>query len=230
MVKPKNISPPFPKRTPTVTIHDRVWYLPPLADVSSFLFPGWNHELLFPRPGEIHVEFCSGNGSWIAQKAALHPQCNWLAVEKRFDRARKIWSKLKNNNLDNLVVAFGEAMSLSSNYLPSSSVTAVYVNFPDPWPKHRHAKHRIISPRFFQEIARILAPGGRLIFITDDEPYSSLFLEIAGHQTLLAQTVPPPGHTAPPDDYGTSFFDSLFRSQGKQIYYHHFAKGIVENG
>ncbi len=224
MVKPKDISPPFPKSSPTVMIHDRVWYMSPLADFSAFQFPGWNHELLFPTPGPIHIEYCSGNGSWIAQKAQNHPECNWLAVEKRFDRTRKIWSKVKNNTLSNLVAAFAEGMSLSSNYLPSSSVATIYVNFPDPWPKQRHAKHRIISPRFFQETARILQPQGRLVFVTDDEPYSSLFLQVAAEQTALVQTLPHPGYTIPPEDYGTSFFDSLFRNQGKTIYYHELIK------
>lgn len=196
----------------------------PLADFSAFQFPGWNHDLLFPRHGEIHIEYCSGNGAWIAEKAGLHPECNWLAVEKRFDRTRKIWSKVKNNNLPNLVAAFAEGMSLSTNYLPSSSVAAIYVNFPDPWPKQRHAKHRIISSSFFHEVSRVLKPHGHLIFVTDDEPYSALFLQIAGEQTSLVPTLPPPGYSVPPDDYGTSFFDSLFRNQGKPIYYHKLIK------
>ena len=250
----------------------------PLADFSAFHFPGWKHELLFSAPRPIHIEYCSGNGAWIAEKAKKHPEINWLAVEKRFDRTRKIWSKIKNNGLSNLVAAFAEGMSLSSNYLPSSSVAAIYVNFPDPWPKQRHAKHRIISPFFFHEASRVLEPGGRLIFVTDDEPYSTLFLQLASSQTdpvlipenschldaskprdsidrkraeysnidpfsivesrelsrgpsgtnlrelALVQTLPPPGYAAPPDDYGTSFFDSLFRNQGKPIYYHELVK------
>jgi tRNA (guanine-N7-)-methyltransferase len=196
----------------------------PLADFSSFQFPSWHHELLFPNPGEIHIEYCSGNGTWIAEKATQYPEHNWLAVEKRFDRTRKIWSKIKNLNLPNLVAAFAEGMALSTHYLPSSSVAAIYVNFPDPWPKARHAKHRIISPAFFQETHRVLQPHGRLIFVTDDEPYSTQFLQITSEQSDLKQILPAPGYTTPPENYGTSFFDSLFRNQGKPIYYHELVK------
>jgi tRNA (guanine-N7-)-methyltransferase len=196
----------------------------PLADFSAFQFPGWNHDVLFSSPGPIHIEYCSGNGSWIAEKAAQHPEMNWLAVEKRFDRTRKIWSKIKNNILHNLVVAFAEGLALSTNYLPAASVASIYVNFPDPWPKQRHAKHRLISNLFFQEAARLLQPQGKLIFVTDDQPYSALFLQIAETQTALTQTLPPPGYICPPEDYGTSFFDSLFRNQGKPIYYHELIK------
>ena len=220
MVRPKDIAPPFSKKTPCVMIHDRVWYMSPLADFAAFQFPGWHHESLFSNPGKIHIEFCSGNGSWIADKAEKHPDINWLAVEKRFDRTRKIWSKIKNKNLTNLVAAFADGRSLTSLYLPPSSVAAIYVNFPDPWPKQRHAKHRIISPLFFQQASRILEPHGRLIFVTDDEPYSSQFLETVSQQTALVQTLPSPGYILPPEEYGTSFFDSLFRNQGKPIYYH----------
>ena len=226
MVRPEQIRPPFPKSSPQVMIHDRVWYMSPLADFGAFQFPGWQSDLLFSSPGKICIEYCSGNGTWIAQKAISNPEINWLAVEKRFDRTRKIWSKIKNHQLSNLVAAFAEGMALSTNYIPSSSVHAIYVNFPDPWPKHRHAKHRIISLPFFHEAARVLEPEGRLIFVTDDEPYSSLFLQIAATQTSLVQTLPPPGFSSPPEGYGTSFFDSLFRGQGKPIFYHEYKKSL----
>lgn len=220
MVRPKSIVPPFPKRSPKVLIHDKVWYMAPMADGTAFEFPGWHSEELFPNANDIRIEYCSGNGTWITEKAAAHPEINWLAVEKRFDRARKIWSKIKNKGLDNLVVAFAEGLSLTNRYIPPSSVSAIYVNFPDPWPKTRHAKHRIGSLRLFEEAARVLKPGGRLIFVTDDEPYSSQFIEIASTQTALVQTLPAPGYSQPPEGYGTSFFDSLFRGQGKTIFYH----------
>lgn len=224
MVKPEDISPPYPRAERRITIHDRVWYLPVRADVSTFRFPGWYSPELFRTEQEIHIEFCSGNGSWIAEKARLHPELNWLAVEKRFDRARKIWSKIQNNRLPNLVVAFAEAMHLSTSFIPPSSVSTVYVNFPDPWPKNRHAKHRIISTSFFIEVARILRDGGGLIFVTDDEPYSELFIQLSQEQNVLHQEIPPPSFVPPPRDYGTSFFDSLFTSQGKTIRFHSMKK------
>ena len=210
-------------------IHDRIWYMGPQADGSAFHFPGWHSEELFDSPGEVRVEYCSGNGTWIAEKAASHPDINWLAVEKRFDRARKIWSKIKNAKLSNLVVAFAEGMALSSRYFPPSSVNTIYINFPDPWPKTRHAKHRIASPLLFQETSRVLRPGGKLIFVTDDEPYSGQFLEVAAAQTALTSAISPPGYAEPPEGYGTSFFDSLFRSQGKRIFYHeHILSGTLD--
>jgi len=222
MVRPKQIKPPFPKSEPTVVIHDRVWYIPTLADTSLFTFPGWPS--LFKNENPVYVEYCSGNGDWIVEKAKQYPERNWLAVEKRFDRSRKIWSKIHNNALSNLVVAFSEAMMLSTNYLPSGSVETIFVNFPDPWPKQRHAKHRLISPLFFQEAHRVLTPNGSLVVVTDDEAYSETFLSLSKEQTAFQNAIPSPGYTPPPDDYGTSYFDALFKDQGKPIRYHKFKK------
>ena len=228
MVRPKEIAPPFSKKTPLVMIHDRVWYMAPLADGSAFRFPGWQE--LFSSSNDVRIEYCSGNGSWIVEKAKTHPEVNWLAVEKRFDRTKKIWSKIKNEGLKNLVVAFAEGLSLTSRYIPDSSVSTIYVNFPDPWPKNRHAKHRIASPLLFQQAARVLQPDGRLIFVTDDEPYSELFLKVAAAQTSLVSALPPPSYAEAPEGYGTSFFDSLFRSQGKRIFYHEFRNTLQHPG
>lgn len=256
MVRPKDISPPFPKNILQITLHDHVLYVPPRAGLSSepftkretalykapmpedalvpphiegvfpfpkdssYIFPGF--ETLFGNNNPVFVEFCSGNGHWLIEKAIRHPEINWVAVEKRFDRMKKIWSKIKNHQLQNVLVAFGEGFFISSHFFQAGSVSRVFVNFPDPWPKNKHAKNRIISPSFLQEISRILVNDGLFIFVTDALSYSQLFLSFKDNP--LAQTLPSPGYTEPPTDYGTSFFDSLFKSQGKPIFYHCFQK------
>ena len=228
MTRPKDLHSPTTSVNSPVIIQDRVWYVPARADFSLFHFPGWVSPELFEKEGPIFVEFCSGNGSWIAEKARLFPCINWLAVEKRFDRTRKIWSKIKNLNLKNLVVACSEGLTLSKNFFPPHSIQHIFVNFPDPWPKKRHIKHRIISPLFFEEAARTLKTNGLLTFVTDDEPYSSLFLDFVNTLEIpFEQTTPPPGYRVPPEDYGTSFFDSLFRGQGKEIRYHELKRSTV---
>jgi tRNA (guanine-N7-)-methyltransferase len=225
MTRPKDLTSPTKTVTSPVIIQDRVWYFPTRADTSLFTFPGWISKPLFQTNAPIIVEYCSGNGAWIAEKAQKNPQYNFLAIEKRFDRTRKIWSKIKNLGLQNLVVACAEGMSLSKHFFPSSSIQQIFVNFPDPWPKKRHSKHRIISPDFLQEIERTLIHGGLFTFVTDDEPYSSLFLEVAEKfSSTLTPVLPMPKE--PPEDYGTSFFDSLFRSQGKPIFYHELKKNL----
>jgi tRNA (guanine-N7-)-methyltransferase len=226
MTRPKDLHSPTKTVSSPIIIQDKVWYLPARADISQFQFPGWISESLFNREAPIFIEYCSGNGTWIAEKAQEFPEYNWLAVEKRFDRTRKIWSKIKNLNLQNLVVACAEGLSLSKSFFPPLSIQHIFINFPDPWPKKRHFKHRIISSTLLEEILRTLSPGGLFTFVTDDQPYSELFLEIIEPFSSFFQPVGlMPRH--PPEDYGTSFFDSLFRSQGKPIFFHELKKTTI---
>ena len=222
MVRPKNIAPPYTRADPMVAIHDRVWYVPLLADTKAFHFPGWSDPALFGNDNPVCVEFCSGNGDWVIEQALQNPEENWLAVEKRFDRTRKIWSKIKNRSIRNLVATYGEGSRISTSYFPNDSISKVFVNFPDPWPKNRHAKNRIISVEFLKEIARILKNQGTFTFVTDDQPYSELFRQLPFGE--LQQMLDDPGFTPLPEGYGPSFFASLFISQGKPIYYHFLQK------
>lgn len=223
-MKPIDLKCPYSWKNRCVAIHDRVWYVPDYYDrYQQFKFPGWQDPSTFSNGQPIKVEYCSGNGAWIAAKAEADPFSNWVAVEKQFLRAQKIWSKIKNQNLANLLVVCGEGYKVTHHYFPSETVQEVYVNFPDPWPKRRHAKHRIIQPSFIQEIQRILVKRGTFTFVTDDRDYSSLMIkEMAG----FPEFEPLYSHhfvTENPE-YGNSFFEDLWRSQGKEIRYHQYRK------
>lgn len=115
---------------------------------------------MFGNSRPIVIEYCSGNGQWICNQAKNNPHLNWVAVEKRFDRARKIWGGLHRENLTNLIVICAEAVVYTRYYMPRSSVSELYVNFPDPWPKLRHAKHRLIRSEFLKEVEKTLISGG----------------------------------------------------------------------
>lgn len=224
-MKPESFKPPFSRDDQRITIHDRVWYVPECTRVpSDFVFPGWEHPDLFGNALPVIVEFCSGNGAWIAQKAAENPQVNWVAVEMKFDRVRKVWSKIKNLDLKNLLVIWGEAHAVTERYFPDSSVNDVYINFPDPWPKRRHAKNRLMSTEFADQLSRILKDGRALTFVTDDVPYSMEVIDVMGSHRDFASTYPAPFFSNETEGYGTSYFDNLWRSQGRVIRYHHFQK------
>src|SRR5688572_8934390 len=125
-------------------IFDRVFFASEAREDDPFLFPGWSHESLFGNENQVIVEYCSGNGSWIAAKALQNPHLNWVAVEQKISRGKKIWSKINNFSLPNLIVLIGEGESSTKRFFPTHSIREIYVNFPDPWPKRRHAKNRIV--------------------------------------------------------------------------------------
>lgn len=219
---------PFTWEERRVAIHDRVWYIPSYYyDYESFTFPGWSHPDVFTVERPIIVEYCSGNGAWIAAKAAANPHLNWVAVEKKFERVRKIWNKIKSLQLDNLIVVCGEAYKTTHCYFPASSVSEIYINFPDPWPKQRHAKNRLIQPLFLEQLERILQPNGKVIFVTDDPTYSQHTIETFNKYPGFQSSFPDPYFVNDWPDYGTSFFEELWRGKGMQIRYHQFQKSAL---
>jgi len=224
-MKPENLIPPYRKEEQRTIIHDRVWYLPTKPTTQSdFVFPGWSHPDLFGNNLPVIVEYCSGNGAWIADKAAKEPGFNWIAVEMKFERVKKIWSKIKNFGLNNLIVVCGEANRVTSTYFPEQSVSGVYINFPDPWPKKRHAKNRLIQPVFMDQVSRVLIENKNLTFVTDDVPYSEWFIEVLNAHPHFTSLHPDPYFLTEESGYGTSYFDQLWRSKGRSIRYHSYQK------
>ena len=222
-MKPKDLRIPIEENKGRSFIHDRLFRIPKL-DEKSFIFPGWNHPDVFGNDNEVHLEYCSGNGGWVGSKALSDPQINWVGIEMKLGRSRKIWAKIKNFELPNLFVINGEGYHATVNYLPSASVHKIYINFPDPWPKRRHSKNRIIQPKFLAEMARILIPGGSVLFVTDDPEYSDWTIDIFANSKSFVSHYPAPFYSCDLENYGTSFFDALWREKGKTIRYHHYVK------
>lgn len=226
-MKPKDLKAPFAWNEREVMLNDRVLYVPDyLDDYASYTLPSWSDPAIFGNRQPVHVEYCSGNGAWIAEKALRHPEINWVAVERQFKRVKKIWSKLKNLNLTNLFVICGEGRRATAHYIRPETVAEVYVNFPDPWPKKRHAKNRIIQPQFVAEVLRILAVGGFMTLVTDDPVYSEEMLSVVRGQEGFAPLYADPGYATVLEGYGSSYFDALWREKGKTIRYHRYQKDL----
>ncbi|NGX57846.1 MAG: tRNA (guanine-N(7)-)-methyltransferase [Chlamydiae bacterium] len=220
-MKPKDLKPPFKWGEQYTTIQDKIFYTfePFGKETLHFEFPGWDHPDVFGNDQPVKIEYCSGHGHWIAHQALTDPEVNWVAVEKLFVRLRKIWSKMKNYSLNNLFSVCGEAYDITKRYIPSASVTEVYVNFPDPWPKKKHAKYRLIQPAFIEEIYRILKPEGTITLVTDDENYSIQMMEVLNSQPGFISCYPEPYFCTSREGYGNSFFEDLWREKGKGIRY-----------
>lgn len=225
MSLPLKLKFPFTWQERQVLIKDRIWYIPSYFDrYEEFIFPGWSHPDLFGNDQPVYIEYCSGNGAWVAEKAKANPQYNWVAVERKFERVAKIWSKLKKQNLSNLFIICGNGETVTQHYIPPGSVKGIFINFPDPWPKQRHSKHRIIQPEFVEQMSRCLISDGSVTFVTDDAHFSEWTLGIMNKKALLKSIYPSPGYITENPWYGSSYFESLWREKGKVIRYHCFKK------
>src|SRR2546422_8436890 len=108
---------------------------------------------LFEKGQPLEVELGSGDGSFIVHYAQLHPEHNFIGVERLLGRLRKIDRKGLRAKLTNLRLVRIEASYFLEYLLPPESAIAIHVYFPDPWPKRRHHKHRLVNPRF-TDVAR----------------------------------------------------------------------------
>jgi tRNA (guanine-N7-)-methyltransferase len=221
-MQPKDLKFPYRWKDRRPEIRDGVLYIPDYYDKHhEFELPAW--EEVFGNSNPVVIEYCSGNGTWIAEKAKDKTK-NWIAVEWRFERVQKIWSKKQNQKLDNLFIVCGDARVFISQYLKDQSIGEVYVNFPDPWPKEKHAKNRLFQTSFITELTRTLKSGASLTIVTDDPPYSEQIANVILTNPSWKPAYPAPHYVTEWPGYGASYFDSLWREKGRMIRYFQFLK------
>lgn len=186
----------------------------------------WTDPNLFGNDRPVAIEFCCGNGQWIGEMAKANPHFNWIGVDRLFERARKVWAKIHREKIPNLFVACAEALLFIRHYVAPKSVEAIHVNFPDPWPKRRHEKNRLVSREFLESLSEILKPGAFAHFVTDDFPYLEWMLKELSFCPNWRPLYPFPHYTTNLADFGRSFFGDLWREQGRTIYH---VKYVYEN-
>lgn len=196
-------------------IEDKVLFVPQYYFAhDQYSMPQFSE--VFGNNNPCFLELCSGNGDWVLSRAQNNPNQNWIAVEKDFDRVRKIYSKRAQAQTTNLMIVSGEAEPFVKHYLSPQSIEKTYINFPDPWPKDRHAKHRLMKNPFIYDMAGKLKPKATLTFVSDDFPYieeTRAHLEDSSAWNLIDVSVLPEN-----SQYGSSWFEELWREKGKTIY------------
>jgi tRNA (guanine-N7-)-methyltransferase len=128
-------------------------------------------EAIFPRGQELEVELGAGDGSFLIAWASLHPERNFIGVERLLGRLKKIDKKARRAGLANVRGLRIEISYFTEYLLPRESVSAFHIYFPDPWPKLRHRHHRLINERFADVLAVALKPVGVVYLRTDDLDY-----------------------------------------------------------
>jgi len=199
---------------------ERFFYLPKYLDHQQMWL---DFSELFGNDHPVHLELCSGNGQWIGKQAFLHPEINWIAVEMRFDRARKIWLKLFREKIHNLYVVCAEAATFLHYYVKPDSIRETFVNFPDPWPKRYHGKHRLIWAPFLKLLQAATQKGGCATLLTDDARYRDQMIREFAKTNGWQSALPPPFYITEWSDYGASFFSDLWQMEGRTFFYMKYA-------
>ena len=135
---------------------------------------------LFPQPQPLEVELGCGDASFLVEYARRNPTTNFLGVERLLGRLQKLDRKGRRAGLDNLRGVRIESAYFLQYLLPPHAAAALHIYFPDPWPKKKHRRHRLINETFPRLAGTALAPGGRVFLRTDDADYFQQMNEVFG--------------------------------------------------
>jgi tRNA (guanine-N7-)-methyltransferase len=141
---------------------------------------------LFGRDAPRTLEIGFGNGEALVALASAHPDEDFLGIEVHRPGVGHLMLRAEALGLANLRVASRDAVELLGARVPDASLDAVLLYFPDPWPKKRHHKRRIVQPAFVELVARKLKAGGRFRLATDWQPYAEQMLEVLSASPSLA--------------------------------------------
>lgn len=133
---------------------------------------------LFPKSQPLEVELGSGDGSFLLNHAKQHPERNFLGIERLWGRIKKLDRKGKRLGLENLRGVRIESTYFLEYLLPLESASALHIYFPDPWPKRKHQRHRLVNERFPELARNILQPRGIVFLRTDDRHYFEQMLSV----------------------------------------------------
>jgi tRNA (guanine-N7-)-methyltransferase len=142
----------------------------------------------FGRAATRVLEIGFGMGETTAEIARALPDCDFLAVDVHGPGVGSLLKRIEAQGIGNVRVVQHDAVEVIEHMIPPESLDAIHVFFPDPWPKKRHHKRRLLQPAFVHALALRLRPGGRLHVATDWDDYAAAMLATLAAEPLLVNT------------------------------------------
>jgi tRNA (guanine-N7-)-methyltransferase len=147
-----------------------------------------NLDSVFGRNAPRILEIGCGMGETTAAIAAAHPHTDYLGIEVHTPGVGNLLKEIATRELTNLRVIQHDAVDVVRNMIPPGALTGIHIFFPDPWPKKRQQKRRLIQSPFVRLLAQRLAPGGTLHCATDWEEYAGQMLDVLTAEPLLTNS------------------------------------------
>jgi tRNA (guanine-N7-)-methyltransferase len=167
---------------------------------------------LFGNAHPVVVEIGSGKGRFLLTTARERPLVNLVGIEKSLHYHRVIIDRIARAGLENVCAINHDAFAVLSRMFPTASVDEVHIYFPDPWPRPRERKRRLVRREVLEEIRRVLRPSGSGIYVTDHKEY---FDKAA---PLVEELFRAERRTPGPDDPPRTNYEAKYREQGRSIY------------
>lgn len=155
-------------------------------------------DVAFGRRAPRFLEIGFGMGESTAQIAAANPQHDYIGVEVHTPGVGGLLRLIEAGSLENIRIVQHDAVEVVTHMIAPGSLSGIHVFFPDPWPKKRHQKRRLLQPAFVHTLAERLRPGGYFHVATDWEDYAAQILAVLSAEPLLQNTAadfaPRPAH------------------------------------
>jgi tRNA (guanine-N7-)-methyltransferase len=172
---------------------------------------------LFGNNHPVELEIGMGKGTFLTEQAKARPDVNFFGIEW----ARWYWryasDRLRRNHCTNARTVRAEAGYFLSEFVADASLSVLHVYFPDPWPKKRHHKRRLVQEPFMRQVERVLAAGGRVQIVTDHQEYFEQIETVVKASKLTVIDYNRPGSASEGEFVGTNF-ERKYRREGRPFY------------
>jgi tRNA (guanine-N7-)-methyltransferase len=174
---------------------------------------------VFGNHHPVELELGVGKGRFLIQQAEARPQVNFVGVEWASRYFRLVAERAAKRELANFRILRDDAGKFVRDNVPDHSVSVLHVYFPDPWPKAKQQKRRLVQPPFAMEAARILSDGGLVKLATDHEDYAKQMEQVFQQNPAFEQTFRAIGDEAPE---GVTNWEQKFRAEGRTMHKYEF--------
>ena len=180
--------------------------------------------LFSPSHTAIWLEIGFGGGEHLVAQAQANPEVGFVGCEPFLNGVAKVLGEIDRHEIDNIRLHNDDARQVI-DWLPDASIGRCFILFPDPWPKKRHAKRRLVAPDFLSDLSRVMKPGAELRFATDIADYVRTGLHAIQSSGLFTWTVSTAGDwRLRPDDWPATRYEAKAEREGRQRYYFRFVR------
>jgi tRNA (guanine-N7-)-methyltransferase len=175
-------------------------------------------------PFELEVDLGFGRGEFVLERAAGAPRVAFLGVEYSSKRVLKLARRLARTPLANVRLVEATAERVVGELLPEACIARAWINFPDPWPKKRHHRRRMLNPAFARALTSRLRPGGELHVATDHAEYAAWIDEVLAAEPGLENLFAPDRFRGGVAGRAPTAYELAWRAEGRSFHFFAYAR------
>ena len=177
-----------------------------------------------PFPKRLVVDLGFGRGEFLLDLATREPESGFLGVEHSFKRVLKMARRLARTEMRNVRLIEATAERVVGQLLPRDSVSQFWINFPDPWPKARHHRRRLVAPKFVGALASRLEPGGTVDVGTDHLEYAEVVEETLSAEPRLENAFAPKRFATKVPGRMPTAYELEWRAEGRSMHFFRYRR------